>query len=279
MKTNTLAVFAGIALYILTVGGAQAGGPVPVSISGTKFEDVNGNGQRDMGTDVPFPGITIELFDANDNLIAIEVTDANGDYLFDELIPGEYTVREDLSFDIHNETLPTTATEFMILLESEPATGIDFGNTILGSFHGFKFMDIDLDGILDSNEPGLPGIEFLLFDVAGNVVDSAPTNDNGEFWFEQLLPGEYTISESIINDLLLTTLPNERTFTLLSRQEYVFQDGAAMLPDGSLREEVNVGDELIWGNADVAVPEPSIFFLFGIGLAGMGVARKRMQTA
>ena len=44
--------------------------------------------------------------------------------------------------------------------------------------------------------------------------------------------------------IALTTLPNERTFTIISGEELVYEDGAAMLPDGDQRFETNLGDEL-----------------------------------
>ena len=47
----------------------------------------------------------------------------------------------------------------------------------------------------------------------------------------------------------LTTLPNQRTFTIISGEELVYEDGAAMLPEGDQRFETNLGDELRWGNA------------------------------
>ena len=39
-------------------------------------------------------GVTIQLLDANGNIVATTLTDAGGNYRFDNLRPGEYGIRE-----------------------------------------------------------------------------------------------------------------------------------------------------------------------------------------
>ncbi len=78
-------------------------GLVPeMSLGSTVFVDVNDNGLQDP-TDPGIPGVTVQLFDNNGNLLTTTMTDANGDYLFGWLAPGEYVV-----------VLPTTPTDLPV---------------------------------------------------------------------------------------------------------------------------------------------------------------------
>jgi len=49
------------------------------------------NGIQD-GTEAGIPGVVVELLDGNGNVVATTTTDANGEYLFTGLVPGDYTV-------------------------------------------------------------------------------------------------------------------------------------------------------------------------------------------
>ena len=67
------------------------------TISGTVFNDVNANRQLDAG-ESGIPGITVYL-DQNDNGVLDPdeqsiVTGSDGTYLFSNLVPGDYSVRE-----------------------------------------------------------------------------------------------------------------------------------------------------------------------------------------
>ncbi|MEF7616672.1 CARDB domain-containing protein [Aquincola sp. MAHUQ-54] len=84
----------------------------PASISGVKFEDVDGDGQRDEGEGL-LAGWTIFL-DSNGNgtLDAGErstVTGTDGSYRFDDLLPGSYTVAEVMQAG-WMQTAPATST-------------------------------------------------------------------------------------------------------------------------------------------------------------------------
>jgi hypothetical protein len=62
-------------------------------ISGTKWLDLNANGQNDEGED-GLAGVTINLRDAGGNIVATTVSGADGSYAFEGLVAGEYTVEE-----------------------------------------------------------------------------------------------------------------------------------------------------------------------------------------
>ena len=88
--TFTVTVTAGA-----TVSGLDFGNFQNITISGEKFNDLNGDGTQEPG-EPGLPGWTIDLLDATGAIIATTVTDANGDYSFTDVGPGTYTVQEEL---------------------------------------------------------------------------------------------------------------------------------------------------------------------------------------
>lgn len=88
----------------LTVVVPFAGGEVttqfrfvfnPGSVSGVLFRDDNGNGTFDAGIDTPAPGMTVNLFIGSDGTkppIAVTTTNSAGQFTFNTLRPGPYTV-------------------------------------------------------------------------------------------------------------------------------------------------------------------------------------------
>ncbi|MBI2481889.1 MAG: VCBS repeat-containing protein, partial [Planctomycetia bacterium] len=83
-----------------------------LAIRGTKFEDTNGDGDRDS-EEPPLPGVTIYL-DLNDNQMLDggtephDTTEANGEYAWTNLIAGDYVVREVVP-DGYGQTFPQAA--------------------------------------------------------------------------------------------------------------------------------------------------------------------------
>ena len=63
----------------------------------------------------------------------------------------------------------------------------------LGSIGDRVFDDLDRDGIQDGNEPGVPGVTVQLKDCSGNVLDTQATDGNGNYLFNDLPEGCYTI--------------------------------------------------------------------------------------
>jgi len=61
------------------------------AIGDTVWLDTNQDGIQDAG-ELGFPDVVVNLYDCLDNFIATTMTDANGFYKFDNLIPGDYYV-------------------------------------------------------------------------------------------------------------------------------------------------------------------------------------------
>ena len=78
-----------------------------------------------------------------------------------------------------------------------------------GSIHGFKYEDVDGDGVYnDLVDLPLGGVEFVLTgtDVLGNPVNESTFTDvTGKFAFVGVVPGSYTVTETVPAGHVATT--------------------------------------------------------------------------
>ncbi|MDH4139116.1 MAG: hypothetical protein OEV43_00925 [Coriobacteriia bacterium] len=169
----------------------------PASIEGYKFEDENNNAERDQG-ELGLMGWLIYV-DYNDNGSfdagePNDTTDADGYYFIDGITPGTYFVREQLLLG-WTQSMGT----YQVTFESRGHYGgegqYDFGNWTTGGFEGYKFHDLNADGVWDAGEPGLPDWTIEVRDAAGALVTSTVTAADGYYNFVDLGPGDYVITE------------------------------------------------------------------------------------
>jgi hypothetical protein len=115
-------------------GGGGGGAAAPTgSISGAKFNDLNGNGLRDAG-EPGLAGWTIYL-DLNNNSALdasepFQTTDVNGNYSFAGINTGSYFVRE-VAQSSWTQTLPGAIagfTYFVPVTANATVSGMNFGN-------------------------------------------------------------------------------------------------------------------------------------------------------
>jgi len=145
------------------------------SIGDTIWLDADGDGiqgPNEMG----LPGVSVELV-MPDGSIVTTVTDANGNYLFEDLEPGGYTVNVDPS------TLPPSAQQTydadglgspnsssLTLGQGEDNLDQDFGYQSMGSIGDTLWLDIDGDGVQDANEVGIPNATVILTLPDGSTI-------------------------------------------------------------------------------------------------------------
>jgi len=94
------------------------------SICGMKFNDLNGNGIKDDGE----PGIANWKINLAEGATMSTYTDSNGNYCFNNLNPGKYTVSE-ANQPGWTQTAPSTGTYSYVLMPGQNLYGLDFGNT------------------------------------------------------------------------------------------------------------------------------------------------------
>ena len=159
-----------------------------LSISGTKYDDPNQNGDYDEG-ELPLEGIRIELY--KDGIYqTFADTGEDGSYSFGGLLPGNYTVTEVLPAGWF-PTNPLDGSHDVALACGESAAGLDFRNCRYGTIRGFKYLDLNENGLMDEGEEGLDGVTIKLNGGAYTTV----TADGGQFLFENLKPGTYVVGE------------------------------------------------------------------------------------
>jgi len=141
------------------------------TISGTKFNDANGNGVRDAG-EAGLPGWTITL---NPGGLAT-LTDGNGEYFFSFLDPNIYTVSEVLKPN-WEQTYPAAPGNHVVDLSlGQTVTGIDFGNRALADI-----QDLSVDIAGGRARPGFQKFYGITYEnkgtlpVAGTVILSLPS--------------------------------------------------------------------------------------------------------
>jgi len=187
--TYTVTVTAG-----QTSGGYDFGNFQNISISGETFNDLNGNGNHDPG-EPGLTGWTVDLYDANNNLVATTVTDVNGDYSFTNIGPGTYTVQEKLQTG-WIQTAPASPGTYAITATSgQDSTGLLFGNYQLVTYSGTVYNDLNGSGVIAPGDPGLPGWTVELLDSQGNILATTTSAFDGSYAFANRTYGVYTIEE------------------------------------------------------------------------------------
>jgi hypothetical protein len=201
--------------------------PTTVGSIGDKvWLDLNANGIQDDG-EIGVSGITVQLFNSSNTLIATTATDIFGNYIFNNLPPANYYVSfsnipvgysittanvgndsKDSDVDGTNG-LGTTRT--YNLLGGQNNVTVDCGLLPPANTYtiGDKvWYDVNKNGLQDGSstgEIGVPGVTALLFDNAGIQVASTVTDAEGNYLFAGLASGTYSVG--FIN------LPTGYTFT------------------------------------------------------------------
>ena len=173
--------------------------------------DTNGDCIYEPGEPL-LAGVTVQLLNSNNQVVATTVTDQNGQYKFSNLQPGTYTVHEVQptgyfefgdSVGSAGGTLQGLDTIASATLGSGMnATDYDFCVQAPASISGMIHVDTNGDCIYEPGEPLLAGVTVQLINSSNQVVATTVTDQNGQYKFSNLKPGTYTSARSAADWLL-----------------------------------------------------------------------------
>jgi protocatechuate 3,4-dioxygenase beta subunit len=186
--------------------------PLPIKIGGhVDLTDRNGDCMDDNPDAVttPLANVKITLRDTNGNIVGTTLTDADGNYEFENLLPGNYTLTEETPpglidadsnvgtiNNIHVGDNPDANTITHIVMNGGD-TGInyDFCESQPASVSGYVYHDANNDGVRQASETPIPGTTVILQDANGTQVATTTTDSNGFYKFAGLSAGTYQIHE------------------------------------------------------------------------------------
>lgn len=197
----------------ITVSGADVANidaglvSIPLgTVSGRAFNDANGDGLQGTG-ETGYAGVRVELATTDGEYAGSTETDANGDYTFTNVAPGEYVLYyarptngmlspKDVGSDAtDSDADPLTGLTDYFTLASGGAAVRDVGaRAVGGSIAGVAYFDADADGVRDSGEEGMPDQGVELRDPMGMVIAYTTTESDGSYQFDELPPGSYSVT-------------------------------------------------------------------------------------
>ena len=207
---------------------------VPGSLQGFVYVDANNDGIRDP-SERPLPNVTISLTRPG-NLVQTTTTDANGEYSFAGLAPGDYMIEEtqppqDLDADgvplldgrdsIGSQGGDASENDKFSIMLAEGVDGVDnnFAEVKGFTLTGGVYQNAVNGGLTPLH--GLGGLDVRVFNVdasdqpVGDALRIGKTSLNGAFSFDGLPPDEYQIDvaqpDFLVNLTPMTTQVNGPT--------------------------------------------------------------------
>ncbi|MFZ1458141.1 MAG: SdrD B-like domain-containing protein, partial [Saprospiraceae bacterium] len=205
-----------------TVSGIDMGYFRKITIGDFVWDDLNNNGLQD--TNEPGIGnITISLINEAGLTEKTTTSDNSGQYIISDIGPGRYKVKFSLKPDYVFAKLNSTndnknskvspingETPLLDFLTLITYANIDAGYTKAGSVGSRVWLDLNGNGVFQTNEPGIPDIKVKLYSEDGSLADSTITGQDGTslfsgfYTFSKVRPGKYYIKFEIPANFIIS---------------------------------------------------------------------------
>lgn len=212
-------------VYNLPVGVnalVDAGLAPPPVVSGEVWSDNDGDGILDNNDSGGMADVTVNLDNAQSQMLMTTTTDANGNYQFtvpqsilnqdsgsgmgsgfeiQVVIPANYAATmENVSGPGINSNIDAQGDSSIFMLYPAGTQTINGGLIPPATVSGEVWYDSDGDGLLDNGEFGMPGASVNLDNAQGITLLSTNTDANGNY--------QFTVPASLFNWGSGTPLPN-----------------------------------------------------------------------
>lgn len=132
------------------------------------------------------PGVHFVLKDAAGTLVGEGDTGADGMLRFDNLLLGDYTLQETATVSDH--VLDPTVIPVTVSSDGQVVTVERENEPVRGSIQVLKTSTL--------TGQALPGVHFVLYDIARNVVAEGDSGADGTLTFQDILYGDYILKET-----------------------------------------------------------------------------------
>lgn len=212
----------------LTLDLGQNETTLPLAL--VQFGAIDGSVYNLGGTQENVTNLSIRLLNEKGEPVAQTASDASGYYRFEKLYPGSYRLEATLpegylfarEIDSRNARFsritadgegneingPVGLSAVFSLQMAQQLLSQDIGIGAPGQLGDYAWLDLDHDGMQDTGEPGVPGVEIRLIQY-GEVVAQAQTDAYGRYLLENLYPGSYTMMVKIPQELAATVQQTE----------------------------------------------------------------------
>ena len=178
------------------------------TITGTVYRDDN----RDKTINGDEPGlerVSVQLLDEDGKVLQTLDTDADGNYAFQHLPDGKYTVKVVRSSSIKDydqtedpdATVDDTSAPYTMGPDHSLQENVNFGYVPDYSIAGRVYRDSDKSGSYTDGEETFSGVTVDLLDKDGHVVATVTTDADGNYSFEKLPAGTYRVKVHTDGDL------------------------------------------------------------------------------
>ena len=181
------------------------------TIKGTIYRDADCSESLEDGEKL-YQGVTVDLLDASGNVVATTTTDAHGAYAFTNLEEGTYKVRvrkegpiaDLVQTEDPDATKDNTSGDITLELNDPIKENVNFGYISDNSISGTIYRDDNRSNSLNGGEAGYPEQTVQLLDKDGQVIKTTKTDANGNYSFDNLPDGTYSVK--VVKDGALTDL-------------------------------------------------------------------------
>ncbi|MGP0064160.1 MAG: SdrD B-like domain-containing protein, partial [Isosphaeraceae bacterium] len=196
-----------------------------VVIGGKVYLDANGDGLLDGG-ESGLAGWTVDLVNTANQATITATTSSTGDYSFGGVAPGAYTIE----LVQQSGYVASTATSTSVTTASgQNIANVDFGEFVPVTIGGEVFSDLNDDGVLGGNEPGLSDWAVNLINSSNKVVQTTESSTTGAYSFLGVAPGVYMIQVVQQSGYVASTATSMNA-TIVSGQNVANVDIGEFLP-------------------------------------------------
>jgi len=181
----------------------------PASLAGSVYYDADNDGIRQTAEQgIGLATVKLTGTDSQGHSVSMtRLTKPNGAYVFDNLSAGTYTITQSQAagyidgkdaLGTLGGTLGNDVLSVIRLAAGAKGLGYNFGEIKASSLSGFVYKDSSNDGIKNSSERGISGVQIKLTgvdDLGRSVCLTATTDCTGAYCFSNLRAGTYKIAE------------------------------------------------------------------------------------